>query len=75
MIEIRCPTCGGSRTATPTVFEAELRDLINRHSLENSSDTPDYILAAYLERCLLNFNETLTERTRWYAPQTEGESK
>lgn len=29
-------------------FETQLRHLINTHSLENGSDTPDYILAEYL---------------------------
>ncbi len=68
----------------PRTFDAELTSLISSYSREGGSDTPDYILAAYLERCLLNFNETLTERTRWYTPheveqdalyQQEGESK
>lgn len=47
-------------------FQSELRDIINRYSMENGSDTPDYLLAAYLGRCLDNWNETVTERERWY---------
>lgn len=58
--------------STPSKFEKQLEDLINRHSRENGSDTPDFILAAYLERCLLNFNETVTRRTAWYAPLETG---
>jgi len=47
-------------------FKTELRDLINRHSLENNSNTPDFMLAAYLNRCLDNFNITLRDRDLWH---------
>ncbi len=33
-------------------FEKALSDAINRHSMENGSDTPDYILGRYLANCL-----------------------
>jgi len=36
--------------AAPT-FKQELTDLINKHSLENSSNTPDYIITEYLVMC------------------------
>lgn len=52
-----------------SAFRIELQSLINRHSLENGSNTPDFILARYLERCLTVFNETLTERAAWYDPK------
>ena len=47
-------------------FQNELTKLINRHSLENESNTPDYILSDYLVRCLKNFNETSTHRVDWH---------
>ena len=47
-------------------FREELRELINRHSLENGSSTPDYILAEYLIGCLVNFERTVASRTTWY---------
>jgi len=47
-------------------FRNDLEQLINRHSLENGSDTPDYILAAYLTNCLVNFEEALKARSAWY---------
>ena len=47
-------------------FVEELRDLINRHSRENGSNTPDYILAKYLNACLIAFNEATTIRDKWY---------
>ena len=37
-------------------FEKELENLINIHSMENDSDTPDFILAEYLRKCLAAFN-------------------
>ena len=45
-------------------FMNELRELINKYSKENGSNTPDYILAAYLERCLDNFDITVQERDK-----------
>jgi len=47
-------------------FERELSELINKHSKENESDTPDFILAEYLNGCLTNFNEATNARRKWY---------
>jgi hypothetical protein len=47
-------------------FKDELRSLINQHSLENGSDTPDYILAEYLSNCLAAFEVATVERESWY---------
>lgn len=44
-------------------FEIELRSLINRYSIENGSNTPDYILADYLNECLCSFNRATNRRT------------
>ena len=33
-------------------FENELRSLINKYSLENDLNTPDFILAAFMKNCL-----------------------
>lgn len=33
-------------------FKKELRPLINRHSLDNDCNTPDFVLADYLTDCL-----------------------
>jgi len=49
-----------------TQFEKELAELINIHSLENDSDTPDFILAKYLQTCLDNFNAAVKQREEWY---------
>ena len=47
-------------------FEKELTELINKYSLENGSNTPDYILAKYLNDCLTTFNKAIKKRDKWY---------
>ena len=47
-------------------FEQELESLINKHSRENESGTPDFILAKYLEDCLKVFAEATARRDSWY---------
>jgi len=47
-------------------FRAQLEYLINRYSMENGSNTPDYILARYLIGCLNAFNQATKDRDSWY---------
>lgn len=47
-------------------FQKELEELINRHSIENGSNTPDFILAQYMMDCLNAFNNVTTKREKWY---------
>lgn len=47
-------------------FQRELQQLINRHSMENLSNTPDMVLAAYLQSCLDAFNAAVQQRDNWY---------
>ena len=49
-----------------TDFENDLRDLLNKHSMENASNTPDFILAQYLVTCLVTWNRATREREAWY---------
>ena len=49
-----------------TQFRKELAELINRHSKENGSNTPDFIQARYLENVLQNFDAAVNEREEWY---------
>lgn len=49
-----------------TSFENELKILINCHSMENGSDTPDFILAQYILGCLTAFNEAVNRREAFY---------
>lgn len=52
-------------------LEAELSSLLNKHSAENPSGTPDFILAAYLMGCLDVFNKTVTHRGHWRGEPVE----
>lgn len=51
-------------------FRKELQHLINRHSCEGDSGTPDFILARYLDQCLTAFGDAMEERDRWYEHRT-----
>lgn len=55
-----------SETPLEPSFYGELRALINRHSKENGSNTPDYLLAAFLDDCLRTFETTVRRRDAWY---------
>ncbi len=44
----------------------EIERAINRASREDRSNTPDYILAEYLVRCLDAFEKATNQRTEWY---------
>jgi hypothetical protein len=50
-------------------FRTELQRVINRCSKENGSDTPDFILARFLEECLEAFDNAVAVRTEWHDSQ------
>ena len=52
--------------STMDAFEKDLEGLLNRHSRENESNTPDFVLARYLVGCLHAWNAGLTAREEWY---------
>lgn len=47
-------------------FRKELEALLNRHSRENGSNTPDFILAEFLSQQLALFDRTIKARAEWY---------
>ncbi len=51
-------------------FQKELTELINKHSLENGCDTPDFVLAGYLVECLKTFNKTVQARV-WFGGKVD----
>jgi len=53
-------------------FEEELTILINKHSIENTSSTPDYILAAYLHDCIRAFGIAMVRRDKWWGKDENG---
>lgn len=53
-------------------FQKELKTLINRYSLENGSNTPDFLLAMYLVKCLDVYDEMVNARETWYGRRNLG---
>ena len=45
----------------------ELAEVINRHSLENESDTPDFLLAGFAREVLASFARVTRGREKWYS--------
>jgi hypothetical protein len=65
--------CDGDAVVEPpkdrtmkTDFERELGELINKHSQENNSNTPDFVLARFMRRCLDAFDAATVRRDQWY---------
>lgn len=46
-------------------FQRELENLLNRHSKENESGTPDFVLAQYLNGCLRLYNQAIRDRAEF----------
>lgn len=55
----------------------ELSSLVNRYSLENESNTPDFILAQFLRDAMKAYGAALTLRDRWFGidPWNKGSVK
>ena len=49
-----------------TEFTKKLTGLLNRGSMENGSNTPDFILAEFMADCLLAFDRAVVKRDQWY---------
>lgn len=47
-------------------LERQLADVLNRCCAENTSNTPDFILASFLFSCLTAWNTSLRQRAEWY---------
>jgi len=50
-------------------FTKELESLLNRYSKENESNTPDFILAEYIESCLESWAYATKAREQWYGKE------
>lgn len=53
-------------------LEEELRQVINRRSRENLSNTPDFILAEYLIDCLMAFESATRLREKYFGRPVPG---
>lgn len=47
-------------------FREELTAILNQNSMENRSNTPDYILANFMMNCLEAFDKSVDDRERHY---------
>jgi len=59
-------------------FVDELKDVINKHGIDNNMNIPDFILAQYLSDCLESLKLTLrniegVEEKNWSTAVPEGE--
>lgn len=50
---------------SPSLWD-EVQSVLNRHSRENKSQTPDFILAQYLASALEAFEQAVNARDSWY---------
>ena len=49
-----------------STFLKELEQIINKYSIENESDTSDFILAEYLNNCLTSYKLAVSLRENRY---------
>jgi len=49
-----------------TDLEREIAAVLNTHSAENDSNSPDWLLAQFLTNCLAAFNGAVQKRENWY---------
>lgn len=49
-----------------TAFHKDLTAVLNQHSREIGSNTPDFILADYLMGCLESYDSAVIRREQWY---------
>jgi len=49
-----------------TTLLEDIQSAINYHSAENASNTPDFILAHFLNNCLAAFNQATQQRETYY---------
>ena len=54
------------KMADHSKLRKEIEQAINKNSLENGSNTPDFILAEYLTDCLRIFDKAVNKREEWY---------
>lgn len=52
-------------------FRLELATLLNKHSIESGSGTPDFILAGFLIQCLHAYETGVRTRNTWHGGADE----
>ena len=59
------PTDTGTDINALQSFSADVAEVINRHSMENPSGTPDFILGDLLTSVLASYNDAVQKRAEW----------
>ena len=49
-------------------FVRDIAAVCNRYSIENNSNTPDFMLAAFMTGCLNVYENTVNDRKNWFKP-------
>lgn len=55
----------------PVPFGKALEQLINSYSIENGSNTPDFILAEYMIGCLRAYQTAVGARDKWFGKEDD----
>jgi hypothetical protein len=50
-----------------SAFERELAELLNKHSRESFSSTPDFLIARFLIGCLKSYETAMLANTKWHS--------
>lgn len=53
-----------------TAFHQDITRLLNKYSVENGSDTPDFILCKYIQECLNAWTKCVRLRDKWWGVKT-----
>lgn len=63
---------GNTNLESPyAAFQADLEGLINQHSIENLTDTPDFILAEYMVENLRALAQHHRACKAWHSPEMQ----
>jgi len=54
------------KTTTMEAFEKELKELINKHSIENVADMPDFVLAGMICRMIEAMGPSIKKTLDWH---------
>lgn len=55
-------------------FQEEFSALLNKHSKENGSNTPDFILVEFLSKVLRSFDYAVNHRSAWFKNESQEEA-
>ena len=55
-----------------TEFLKELAKVLNKHNIDTATDTPDYILAEYLNSCLRSYLIVNYNNRNWHGEENKG---